>query len=95
MRVFMEQTVTVSLDSVALRFTPDGKVSVIDAIRAVSSSNHPQAIWEKLKAEHPEILLYCEDYSFQEEGPIPVIDSRGWERVWMLLPDYLSYPNAP
>ena len=91
----MEQTVIVTLDSAPLRFTPDGKVSVIDAIRAVSSSNHPYSIWENLKAEHPEILIYCEDYCFQEEGPIPVIDSKGWERVWMLLPDYLSYPNVP
>ena len=95
MGVFMEQTIIVTLDSVPLRFNPDGKVSVIDAIRAVSSSNHPYSIWENLKAEHPEILIYCEDYSFQEEGPIPVIDSKAWERVWMLLPDYLSYPNVP
>lgn len=87
----MEQALIVNLDSVALRFTPDGGVSVIDAIRAVSGSNHPSSIWENLKAEHPEILPYCEDYSFQEAGPVPVIDSKGWERVWMVLPDYLSY----
>jgi len=55
----MEQTIIVTLDSVPLRFNPDGKVSVIDAIRAVSSSNHPYSIWENLKAEHPEILIYC------------------------------------
>jgi hypothetical protein len=95
MEVFMGQTIIVTLDSVPLRFSPDGKASVIDAIRAVSSSNHPCSIWENLKAEHPEILIYCEDYSFQEEGSIPVIDSKGWEKVWMLLPDYLSYPNVP
>jgi hypothetical protein len=94
MGVFMEQALIVYLDSVPLRFTPDGRVSVIDAIRAVSSSNQPYSIWENLKAEHPEILLYCEDYSFQEEGPVPVIDSKGWERVGMLLRDYLSYPNG-
>jgi len=91
----MEQPLILNLESVPLRFTPDGKVSVVDAIRAVSNSKRPYSLWEKLKAEHPEILIYCEDYSFQEEGPIPVIDSKGWERVWMLLPDYLSYPNVP
>jgi len=86
----MEQALIVNLDSVPLRFTPDGKVSVIDAIRAVSNSKRPSSIWANLRVEHPEILIYCEDYSFQGEGPIPVIDSKGWERVWMLLPDFLS-----
>ena len=90
----MEQTIIVTLDSVPLRFNPDGKVSVIDAIRAVSSSKRPYSLWEKLKAEHPEILMHCEDYSFQGKEPVPVIDSKGWEMVWMLLPDYLSYPNV-
>jgi len=75
------QALILNLDSVPLRFTPDGKVSVIDAIRAVTNSNRPYSVWENLKAEHPEILIYCEDYSFQGEDPIPVIDSRGWERV--------------
>ena len=70
----MEQTIIVTLDSVPLRFTPDGKVSVIDAIRAVSSSNHPYSIWENLKAEHPEILIYCEGYSFQGEHPVSGTD---------------------
>jgi len=84
----------VNLDSVPLRFTPDGKVSVFDAIRAVTNSNRPYSIGESLKAEHPEILIYCEDYSFQGEDPIPVIDSGGWERVWMFLPDFLSAPNV-
>ena len=68
----MEQGLIVNLDSVPLRFTPKGRVSVIDAIRAVSSSDHPDSLWENLKAEQPEILIYCEDYSFQEEGPVPI-----------------------
>jgi len=90
----MEQPLIVNLDSVPLRFTPDGKVSVVDAIRAVSNSNRPHSIWESLKAEHPEVLMHCEDYSFQGEDPVPVLDSKGWERVWMLLPDFLSDPNV-
>lgn len=57
----MEQALILSLDSVALRFTPEGKVSVVDAIRAVSNSDSPYFIWENLKAERPEILLYCFD----------------------------------
>jgi hypothetical protein len=80
----MEQPLIVNLDSNPLRF-----------IRALSNSNRPYSIWENLKAEHPEILMHCEDYSFQGEGPVPVIDSKGWERVWMLLLDFLSDPNVP
>ncbi|MFB0520935.1 MAG: hypothetical protein ACETWD_05840 [Desulfatiglandales bacterium] len=90
----MEQALIVNLDSVVLRFTPDGKVAVVDAIQAVSNSDSSYSIWENLKAEHPEILIYCEDYSFQGESPVPVINSKGWERVWMLLPDYLSDPDV-
>ena len=89
----MERAVIVDLDDIPLRFTPDGKVSVVDAIRAVSASDCPTALWEKLKVVHPEILMHCEDYSFQGEGPITVIDSKGWEKVWLLLPDYLTNPT--
>jgi hypothetical protein len=89
----MEQGLIVNMDSVPLRFTPDGKVSVFDAIRAVSNMNCPHSIWENLKTEHPEILADCEDYSFQGGSPCPVIDSQGWERVLILLPAYLPYPN--
>jgi hypothetical protein len=88
--ISVEQALIFNLDSVPLRFTPDGKVSVVDAIRAVTKSKCPSYIWENSKAEHPEILIYCEGYSFQGKGPVPVIDSKGWDRVWMLLPDYLS-----
>jgi len=89
----MERAVIVNLGSIPLRFTPDGKVSVVDAIRAVSDSNCPATLWENLKVVHPEILIHCEDYSFQGEDPVTVIDSKGWEKVWLLLPDYLANPN--
>ena len=90
----MEQPLILNLGSAPLRFTPDGKVSVVDAIRAVSNSKRPYSLWEKLKAEHPNILMHCEDYSFQGKEPVPVIDSKGWEMVWMLLPDFLSDPSV-
>lgn len=91
----MEQPLILNLDSVPLRFTPDGKVSIVDAIRAVSNSRCPTSIWENLKAEYPDILKHCEDYSFQGGDPVSVIDRTGLEKVWMLLPDYLVDPNLP
>ena len=90
----MNQALILNLDNEPVRFTPDGKVSVLDAIRAVGNSDHPSSLWENLKKEHPEILLHCEDYSFQKEGPAPVVNSEGWERIWILLPDYFSDPNS-
>jgi len=87
--------VTLNLDNNPIRFTPDGKVSVIDAIQAVSNSNRARPIWESLKREHPDILLHCEDYSFQREAPTPVVTSDGWERVFILLPDYLLESHLP
>jgi len=86
----VDKALVVNLDSEPVRFTPDGKVSVVDAIRAVSNSNFPHTIWENLKEEHPEILTYCEDYPFQGERSVLVANSKGWGRILMLLPNYLS-----
>lgn len=87
----MEDTLIVHLDDQPIRFTPGGKISILDAIKAVSKSNRPQSIWEDLKAEHPEILPHCEDYSFPRDGVTEVVDSEGWELVWIFLPYYLGY----
>jgi hypothetical protein len=92
-RLFMEQALIINLDNETVRFTPDGRVSVIDVIRAVSNSNCPWDIWERLRTEHPEILIHCEDYSFLREGPIPGMDSEGLGKIWMLLHNYLLDPN--
>ena len=90
----MGQAMVFTLNNQSVRFTPDGKVSVVDAIRIVTNSNSPDAIWDTIKAEHPEVLMHCEDYSFQIEEPIPVVNSEGWETIWMLLPNYLLDMNS-
>ena len=61
----MGQAMVFTLNNQSVRFTPDGKVSVVDAIRIVTNSNSPGAIWDTIKAEHPEVLMHCEDYSFK------------------------------
>ena len=85
----MQQTLTITLDNDSVRFTPDGKVSVVDAIKVVTGSDNPGAIWENLKTEHPDLLTYCQEHSFQSEGAVPIVGSDGWERIWMVLLDYL------
>jgi hypothetical protein len=81
----MKKTVTLHLDNKPMRFTPDGKVSVVDAITATTHSNRARAIWETLKGRHPEVLALCEDYFFQGKDPVPVVGSTGWEAIMPLL----------
>jgi hypothetical protein len=85
----MEDGVIVDFGNVAVRFTSEGKISVIDAIRAVGGLEHAGAVWEKLKTEHPEVLDHCEDYSFQIEGPVPVVNSEGWDKICAVLVECL------
>jgi hypothetical protein len=84
-----DQALTITLHNESIRFTPDGKVSLVDAIRMVTGSDNPGAIRENLKAEHPELLTHCEECSFQGEGAVPIVGSEGLDRIWMLLLDYL------
>ncbi len=91
--IYREKALIFYLDDIPVRFTPDGKVSVIDAIRVVTDSQFPSSIWENVKTRYPEIETLCEEYSFHTEEPIPVVGSEGWERIWMLLPDFLSDPD--
>jgi hypothetical protein len=92
--VFMEEAVIVSLDEDAIRFTPDGKVSILDAIQALGDPDKPHYVWKNLKAEHPEVLDYCEEYRFEEGSSLPVTGSEGWDKILTLLPYYLLYSAA-
>jgi hypothetical protein len=84
----MEEAIVVYMDDDPITFTQDGRVSVLDAIRMVMNSEGAQAVWERLKREHPDILDHCEDFFFREQGTVSVIDKDGWEKIWMLLPEY-------
>ena len=85
----MDQALTITLDNDSVRFTPDGKVSVVDAIKMVTGSDNPWSIWENLKAEHRDLLTDCEEHASQNEGAVPVVGGEGWEKIWMMLLDYL------
>ena len=87
----MEEAFMVYMDDNPLAFTEDGRVAVLDAIRMVLDSDSAFAVWEKMKEEHPEILHHCQDRAFREHGTISVIDKEGWEKIWMILPEYFLY----
>ena len=89
----MEQGLVVELGTEQVRFTPDGRVSVLDAIQVVTGSKCPALLWEKLSSEHPQVLKHCEDYWFPGEDSIPVVDTKGWEMILALLVKQSSDPN--
>ncbi len=78
-----------TLDHERVRFTPEGKISVIDAIKAISETDCAHCLWEDLSREHPELLEYCDEFSFHKNGNLPVADSQGWEKIHVLLFDHL------
>lgn len=84
-----ESAITVNLDKEPVRFTPDGRMSVLDAIRALTLSEYPALIWEDLQKRHPEILNHCGNYLFQGEESLLIIDREGWDAMWVMLFDYV------
>ena len=80
---------TMQLDGDRVRFTPDGKIAVIDAIKALSTREGAECIWESLKEERPEFGRLCQSYSFQENKAESVVDGEAWEKIEDALLDYI------
>jgi len=79
-----------SIDQHGIRFTPDGKIAVIDAIGALSEKTDAGDIWRDLSHSHPEIITLCDSYSFQKRTEsTPVACGETWEKIQGLLFDYL------
>jgi hypothetical protein len=87
-------SIIIDIDEAPVRFTPEGKVSVVDAIGAVAGSDDSPAIWENIKSEHPQILEHCDQHAFQGTRSVAVVDSEGWEKIWEILPYYI-FPLDP
>jgi hypothetical protein len=80
---------TMKLDGDSVRFTPDGKIAVVDAIKALSDQDGAERIWESLKKERPEFKDLCQRYNFQEKKLDFVVDSEGWGKIEDALLDYI------
>ena len=72
-----------------VRFTPDGKVAVVDAIKALSALEGAERIWQSLKKERPELKDLCERYNFQEDKIDSVVDGESWGKIEDALLDYI------
>ncbi len=85
----MEAPIKVEMGDETVRFTPDGMVFVQDAIDLFCPEEKSRSIWEKIKKDHPGILIYCEDYNTPEGESILIVNSEGWDRIIDILPEYL------
>jgi hypothetical protein len=85
----MPQELVLSLKKNPVRFTPNGEIAVIDAIKALSESDSVEEIWETLKRKNPEILSHCKRVYFSKNKSTVVVDSQGWEQIESLLFDYI------
>ena len=85
----MEPNLVVHFDGDPVRFTPDGRLSVLDAIEALVHSECPASLWDDVKREHPEISSYCGTYSFQDGQSLPVVNNEGWSILSIVLLGYL------
>jgi hypothetical protein len=69
------------LDGDRVRFTADGKIAVVDAIKALIARDGAESIWQSLKEAHPEFRDLCQSHNFQEDKIDAVIDTEGWEKI--------------
>jgi hypothetical protein len=80
----MIKSLMLTLDQDKFRFTPDGKVSVIDIIAALCPTDNPEMVWEEIILNNPEIDEYCEDFAYKDKV-IKVIDGNGFYMLEKLL----------
>lgn len=76
---------TFQLEEDLIRFTPDGKIAIIDAIQALCGTGSAETYWENLILENPEIIEYCDYHRFPGSRKTLVTDGRGWEKVESIL----------
>ena len=85
----MVEPITVILDQEKIKFTPDGKVAVLDAIASLCAGKDIHALWESLLFHHPELVDLCESYPFSHQRQTLVTDGYGWEKIQAALFDHL------
>ena len=85
----MAKTYLVDLGGNDIRFTPEGKVSVVDAIQALCTEQRPERVWRAIVRAHPEVDALCETYRFAGADPAVVVDAPGWSVIEDLLPAHV------
>lgn len=89
----MSECISLQLDKDRVRFTPDGKVVVVDAIAALLGEQRPDGVWKQLKANCPGLSSLYEEHDFGGSTSFQVTDSQGWEIIESELFDYMMDPR--
>ncbi|MEJ2638206.1 MAG: hypothetical protein P8010_01390 [Desulfosarcinaceae bacterium] len=85
----MRKTLHLRLDNTTVRFTPEGSIVVVDAIRALSDTQRPERVWATLKRRHPQLGALCREYAFADKDVVSVADSDQWPVIQEKLLDHL------
>ena len=85
----MDTLFNLEMNNEIIRFTPDGRISIVDAIRTLSGQDDSVALWDSLTATKPEILEHCESYPSDNNEELFVADTNAWDEIVMLLADHL------
>jgi hypothetical protein len=89
----MDSPITILIDDESIKFTPEGKVAVLDAITSLSGIENEHMVWERLLSRWPELEGVCEPYKFSRDENMLVTDVGGWEMIQSALFDYLIEIN--
>jgi len=79
----------VTLDDWSVRFTPEGKLYIVDAIAALSQVYKATDLWETLQKKKPQVKQYVDYYQGEGDKSLPITDSEGWGHIQDHLFDYL------
>jgi hypothetical protein len=79
----VSEHLTVVIDDQGIRFTPDGRIAVLDAINALSGRMPAESIWQDFRRDNPDIV--CTEYTFPGNETLCVIDRRTMARVEVWL----------
>lgn len=71
----------IKLDDKPVRFTPDGKLYIVDAIAALAQIHPAADLWETLKKEKPQVKQYVDYRPGEGDEPRPITDSNGWDHI--------------
>ena len=74
------------LDGDAVRFSPDGKVVLLDAIKALTGREPSEDLLAGMKTKLSGMAGRCEERDIPGEGSLTLICSEGWLRIcdWLI-----------
>ncbi|EFK08586.1 conserved domain protein [delta proteobacterium NaphS2] len=81
----MEDLFNLELNDDTVRFTPDGRILITDAIHALAGGRDAKRVWQKIAAQNPDILEDCERHDLEDDDAVFFADMETWDRIVPLL----------